>query len=278
MNVVTKSVEATIQPVESEHPNGEFELLLSTEDIDRDDENLWIEEWKQPLPKRIQIDGDHSRSIEKTVGSVVPRIEGTELRGKGPFAPTDYAQTVRQILNDPGAEGHGIGCSVTYRETKDKSGNPQRELLNAALVAVPANPKAIVLSSKSADKADGGMSASGDNPDVKHDDMVQAIHDAACHLGAQCANEIEADPGTADGANKSANTETSSTKDAGLPQESPDSDPAKAATKAAALPSAPAEVPAKAADLTADDTALAKAKELEKGRALAFLISMNTKD
>jgi hypothetical protein len=44
----------------------------------------------------------------------------------------------------------------------------------------------------------------------KHDDMIQAIHDAACHLGAQCLNEVEADPGTSDGANKSA--ETSSEK------------------------------------------------------------------
>jgi hypothetical protein len=180
--------------------------------------------------------------------------------------------------------------SVTYAEQKNQKDNSiQRELLNAAFVAIPANPEAVVLSSKSVDKADGGMSASGDNPDVKHDDMVQAIHDAACHLGAQCANEIEADPGTADGANKSlllegvvpragipdgfsASIKSSSTKDAGSPQESPDDSPAEAATKAAA--DAPAEVPAEAAEKSADDTA--PERRAARARSLAFLTKQSS--
>jgi hypothetical protein len=299
MELVTKSVEAQVIPVDSESDAGEFEVILSTEGLDRDGENLWIKEWKQPLPARIHIDGDHGRTLEKTVGSAVPRIEGNRVIGKGAYASTEYAQMVRRLVN----EGHIDKLSVTYGETKDKDGNIQRELFNAAFVAIPANPEAVVLSSKAF--ADEGkkaardflaalkqFGASGNNP-VTHDGMVQAIHDAAYHLGAQCANEIEADSGKDEGANKSAAlaalvkeglltkseiredfdlSKTSSTKSAGTPQESPDDSPAEAATKAAA--DAPAKVPAKAADDSADAAeALATS-----AKALEYLISKNFKE
>lgn len=270
MNVIQKS--ATVSTVESENPNGEFEVILSTETKDRDKENLWADEWQLPLPAKIHIDGDHGRSLDKTVGSAVPRIEDNRMVAKGIFASTPYAQMVRQLVN----EGHINSLSVTFAEHKfQKNGDiptsptgVKRELLNAAFVAIPANPEAIVLSSKSAeigDKADGGMSASGDNPDVKHDDMVQAIHDAACHLGAQCANEIEADPGTADGANKSADTETSSDK-AGTPQES--------AEESAAAETAEKSAVSAAADNSADDTA--QEQRARRARSLAFLTKQSS--
>lgn len=276
MDVVTKS--ASVATVESEHPNGEFEVILSTESLDRDDENLWADEWKQPLPARIHIDGDHGRTLEKTVGSAVPRIEGNRMVAKGTYAGTEYAQMVRQLVN----EGHINSVSVTYAERKNqKNDGVQRELLNAAFVAIPANPEAVVLASKSFEaagkemaakfksaieavlKAEGGLSASGDNPTIKHDQMVQAIHDAAYQLGAECANEIEADPGVDEGANKGA-AESSTSKEAGSPQESTEEPTAATADKAAA---------------TAEESADAvetKAKAAAKARALAFLISKTT--
>jgi hypothetical protein len=129
------------------------------------------------------------------------------------------------------------------------------------------------------------IGASGNNPSVKHDDMVQAIHDAACHLGAQCANEIEADSGEADGANKSYisakyvggggggvggcvsttpipiefEEKSSTSKEAGLPQESTEEPTAPTADKAAGT-----------ADQSADDAV--KAKTAARARALAYLI------
>jgi len=265
VNVIQKN--ATVATVESENPNGEFEVVLSTETKDRDNENLWADEWKQPLPERIHIDGDHGRSLDKTVGSAVPRIEGNRMVAKGTFASTPYAQMVRQLVN----EGHVNSLSVTYSESKSEKGEGvQRELLNAAFVAIPANPEAVVLASKAAEiKAEGGMSASGDNPTVKHDDMVQAIHDAAIHLGAQCMNDIEAQSGAADGANKdteSVTDKSSTPAEGGSPQESAEENTAAAAKAAAAV------------NESADDEAQIKAKELEKARALAFLISMNVKD
>lgn len=287
MDVVTKSVDATINPVESENPNGEFEVVLSTEALDRDGERLYTDEWKQPLPKRIQIDGDHSRSIEKTVGSVVPRIEGNKLIGKGSYAPTEYGQTIRAIASDKAAEGHGLSLSVTYGESKNqKDGKPVRELFNAGFVAIPANPECVVLSSKSVDtdlvpRVKSALEAvlkdfgaSGDNP-VTHDGMVQAIHDASYQLGAECMNMAEADPGVDEGGNKSVGTvyvdvvprlkspETSSDK-AGKPQESTDE-------------SAAADQKSAAADESADPTA-EKERLALRARSLTFLMHKSSKE
>jgi hypothetical protein len=294
VNVIQKN--ATVSTVESENPNGEFEVILSTETRDRDDENLWASEWKTPLPAKIHIDGDHGRSLDKTVGSAVPRLDGNQMVAKGTFAGTPYAQMVRQLVN----EGHINSLSVTYSESKNQKGEGvQRELLNAAFVAIPANPEAVVLASKSAKavevgamdaptlaelvaKAAGGMSASGDNPQVppKHDEMVQAVHDAACHLGAQCQNEIAADPGSADGANKSADlnlmskdemlehfdlTKSSSSKDAGLPRES--------AEESAAAETAEKSAVSAAAEESADDTA--RELRARKARSLKFLTTQS---
>lgn len=273
MDVVTKSVETGIRPIESDNPNGEFEVVLSTEALDRDGEHLWIDEWKQPLPARIHIDGDHGMTIEKTVGSVVPRIEGNQLIGKGTFAPTPYAQMVRQIVNDKDAEGHAIAMSVTFAQKKNqKDGKPQRELLNAAFVAVPANPEAVVLSSKSADivtKDDGagaGIAASGNNPVAPdsgaHTGHPQSIHDAAVALGAQCFGEIEAESIASALGDKGINTETSDTKDVGAPQDD-ESESAAAETAEKSAVSA-----------AADDDSAARAKQflLAKSRALQFTI------
>lgn len=285
MNVVTKSVEADIIPVESDVSNGEFEVILSTDALDRDNERLFADEWKTPLPTKIHFDSDHGMSVEKTVGSGEPTINDQgQMVVRGTYAGTPHAQMVRQLVK----EGHITSTSVTFQTSKtQKDAKPQRELLNGTFCAVPANPEAVVLSSKSAKpaedkplslidilKKDAGQDASGNNPTVTHDTMVQAVHDAACHLGAECSNMAEADPGTADGGNKT--VETSSTKDAGSPQESPDDSPAEVATKAAAP--APAEVPTQAAEKSADDAEVRAKGVVAEALAVAFVINQSVQE
>lgn len=170
MNVQTKSVEAAVSAVDSENPNGEFDVILSTEALDRDGEKLYIDEWKTPLPDRITFDSDHGMSVATTVGSGVPTLEDGVLRVRGIFASTEHAQNVRTLVN----EGHITKTSVAFRTIRDKKSNTvTRELLNGAFVAVPANEEAVVLSSKSAKAAEM----------PSHE---QAIHDAAVALGAMC--------------------------------------------------------------------------------------------
>jgi HK97 family phage prohead protease len=171
MNVVTKSVEATVSAVESDNPHGEFDVILSTDTLDRDGERLYLDEWKTPLPDHITIDSDHDMSVVSTVGSGKPFInDNGQIQVRGTFASTPHAQNVRTLVN----EGHIKTVSVAFRVEKNrKDGKVQRELLNAGFVAVPANPDAVVLSSKSVKSED----------EVSHEQM---IHDAALALGAMC--------------------------------------------------------------------------------------------
>ena len=145
--IITKAA-ATVTPVESENPNGEFDVILSTNDLDRDGDNLNPDEWKQPLPEHITFDSDHGMSVATTVGSGKPFInDAGQLQVRGTYASTDHAQNTRKLVS----EGHIRNVSVAYleRKAKSKDAKPERELLNGAFVAVPANPKAVVLASKS---------------------------------------------------------------------------------------------------------------------------------
>ena len=172
MDVVTKNVEAQVAPVmDSTHPSGEFDVILSTDTLDRDGERLYLDEWKMPLPDHITIDSDHDMSVVSTVGSGKPFInDAGQLQVRGTFASTSHGQNVRTLVN----EGHIKTVSVAFRVDKtQKDSKPQRELLNAGFVAVPANPDAVVLSSKTA-KKDAMMS------------HQQSIHDSAVMLGAMC--------------------------------------------------------------------------------------------
>jgi hypothetical protein len=142
----TKSVNAQVSPVDSENPNGEFELVLSDSSLDRDGEQLMPGDWQQPLPERLHFDSDHAfskgMSVPLTVGSGKPRIDKTgRLVVKGAFAGTKHGQLVRQLVK----EGHVWQASVTY--LTHKSG--KRELLNGTFTGVPSNPRAVVLASKS---------------------------------------------------------------------------------------------------------------------------------
>lgn len=180
---VTKSVEADVKPVEnSKNPNGEFVVILSKDNLDRDAENLWADEWMHPLPSKIHMDSDHAfaqgLSVPYTVGSGVPSInENGDLIVRGSYAGTPHGQLVRQLVN----EGHVWGASVSYQTRVFDDGRIERELLNGTFCGVPANPKAVVLSSKSARSIDN---KSGD---IDGEDLIKAIHDVAVALGATCS-------------------------------------------------------------------------------------------
>jgi hypothetical protein len=147
MDIQTKSVEATISDVESSSDTGEFEVVLATSDLDRDGDTLKGDEWELPLPNRIQFNTDHDHKVASTVGSAVPQLDGDKIICRGSWASTQHAQETRQLVK----EGHITTVSVAYREKRNhKSAKPSRELINGSFVVVPANPKAVVLSSKSA--------------------------------------------------------------------------------------------------------------------------------
>lgn len=149
MDVVTKAT-GTVTPVEdSKSKHGEFDVILSTSALDRDGDELHPDEWKMPLPERITFDTDHGMSVATCAGSGKPFINDKgQVQVRGTFASTPHGQATRTLLR----EGHIDSVSVAFRNLPktSKDAKPQRELLNGAFVAVPANPEAKVLEVKGA--------------------------------------------------------------------------------------------------------------------------------
>lgn len=172
--VVTKATGQLLAADEGDDaPHGAFSLVLSTPTEDRDGESLATDEWEQPLPGHITFDLDHAMSVAGTVGSGTPSIDDQgRLVVDGTYASTPLGQEVRSLVN----EGHIRTASVAFlRKTDKKDSKVTRELLNGAFVAIPANPEALILASKSG--------ARNSASDMEH---LQAIHDHAAAAGATC--------------------------------------------------------------------------------------------
>jgi hypothetical protein len=179
MDIVKK--DATITNTDDAFP-GSFEVILSAQTKDRDGDTLLKDGWKQPLPEHITFDTDHGMTVEKTVGSGVPRIddETGNLIVSGTYSSLQKAQDVRTLVN----EGHIKTTSVAFmteKTQKDGATVSVRELLNGAFVAIPSNREALVLSSK-------GLKAGARNS-AADAEKVQGIHDHATALGADCGQK-----------------------------------------------------------------------------------------
>jgi len=171
--------DATITNTDEAFP-GSFEVILSAQTKDRDGDTLLKDGWKLPLPEHITFDSDHGMTVEKTVGSGVPRIdeETGNLVVSGTYSSLPRAQEVRTLVN----EGHIRTTSVAFmseKSQKDGATVSVRELLNGAFVAIPSNREALVLSSK-------GLKAGARNS-AADAEKVQGIHDHAAALGADCS-------------------------------------------------------------------------------------------
>ncbi|MFM9261865.1 hypothetical protein ACKAMS_24830 [Rhodococcus sp. 5A-K4] len=193
-DIIRKAL-AEVSPVADtdDEPNGSFDVILSAQTLDRDGDTLTTDGWQLPLPDHITFDSDHGMSVETTVGSGKPFInDDGDLQVRGTYASTPHAQNVRTLVK----EGHIRTTSVAFMPAPntEKDASPKRELLNGAFVAIPSNRDAVVLSSKA-------FGAQGFHIDQKlgartnEDDasMIQAIHDAAHHLGASCAGAAPAE-------------------------------------------------------------------------------------
>ena len=179
MNIVRKDATITPTGADEDFP-GSFDVVLSAQTLDRDEETLLQKDWKTPLPDRITFDSDHGMSVATTVGSGEPTFnDAGEIVVSGSYSSLQRAQDVRTLVN----EGHIRTVSVAFMSTPStEKGAPKgakvRELLNGAFVAVPSNREALVLASK-------GMKVGARNSasDMEH---VQGIHDHAASMGADC--------------------------------------------------------------------------------------------
>lgn len=218
-----------------EKPYGGFKAIASDETRDRDLENLYQDEWITPLPDHITIDIDHGMSVATTVGSAHPYFEGNELWIDASFSSIERAQETRALVLEKHIRTVSVAALV---DRSQKSGKPRRELLNVGIVAVPANRNAIIFDAKSFEAANRAESIddaavkfllavkAGTAAGSSDGAMVQAIHDAAGHLGAACIVvevPVEGGPqdpsGAEDGANKGGGRDEYKTKAAVLDDE-----------------------------------------------------------
>lgn len=180
MTEVYSKAFASIESVDEKDygPHGGFTAVLSTPSEDRDGDELFRDEWKSFTQERYPLDIDHGMSVADTIGSFVPYFDGQKMMMDARFANTAKAQEVRALVTpDESGIRHIQSVSVAFMVDKTKkSGTPRRELLNAGIVAIPANRDAVILASKAASALKDAFSdkTEGDVPE----EVVKAVQEA----------------------------------------------------------------------------------------------------
>lgn len=169
---------------DSTHPNGEFEVILSAQTLDRDGEVIDAKAF-EPLPDSIPFHAFHD--FNDPIGRGVPFYDGDVLKARGVFASTPRAQEIRTLVSE-GVIGHtSVGfMAATCKDADD--GVPhitKGELLEGSFVSVPANREAAVLAAKEFDiKAAGGFApravrkAHGMTANELRDALERAVREA----------------------------------------------------------------------------------------------------
>lgn len=166
---------ATVKDIASESVNGEFEIVMSTDSVDRDGEVI-VKGAFDPLPESIPVHAFHD--FNDPIGRAVPTYnEAGQLVGRGFYASTARAQEVRQLVNDGVIAHTSVGFMAADRQKHE--GGPTEiksaELLEVSFVSVPSNRDARVLAAK-------GLYEKGTKGE-----RLQQIHDLAVQNGADCA-------------------------------------------------------------------------------------------
>lgn len=173
---------AEVKAAASEHPNGEFEIVMSTDSVDRDGEII-VKGAFDPLPESIPVHAFHD--FNDPIGRAVPGYNDQgQLVGRGFYAGTPRAQEIRQLVTD-GVIGHtSVGFMAAERD--DKGDGPVKitgaELLEVSFVSVPSNRDARVLAAKHLLNEKVGA-----RNNLKDTERLQLAHDLMVENGAVCA-------------------------------------------------------------------------------------------
>lgn len=181
---------AEVRSAESDNPNGEFEVILSAETVDRDGEVIDSKAF-EPLPESIPFHAFHD--FNDPIGRGVPFYdEDGTLKARGIFASTPRAQEIRTLVAE-GVIGHtSVGFMAAVRKDAEEAPHvTSGELLEGSFVSVPSNREAAVLMVKGYDAKAGSRNS------TKDAERLQNIHDLAVSNGAVCAaTESHTEPAT----------------------------------------------------------------------------------
>lgn len=179
---------AEVKAAESENPNGEFEVILSAETVDRDGEVIDAKAF-EPLPESIPFHAFHD--FHDPIGRAVPFYDGDVLKARGSFASTPRAQEIRTLVAE-GVIGHtSVGFMAATRKDGDDAPHiTAGELLEGSFVSVPSNREAAVLMAKGYE----AVAKAGARNSTKDSERLQHAHDLLVENGAKCAATEEATP------------------------------------------------------------------------------------
>lgn len=121
--------------------DGEFEVVATTEGVDRDGEVIKVSGWDftnfQKSP--VLLWGHDYGSLP--IGAVTDiRVEGTSVIARGVFARSEFAQEVRALYDDGFLKTVSVGFIPHERTGATIT---KAELLELSFVSVPANPDAL---------------------------------------------------------------------------------------------------------------------------------------
>ncbi len=140
----TKEMKKMVEKITKAEDSGKFEVVITTEDVDRAGEIIDVNGWDLEFYKENPVVLWAHNYIQPQIGLTENiRIENGKLIASGRFAPEEanpFAQQVRKLYEG----GFVRSASVGFLE-KEREGNKitKAELLEWSFVPVPANPFAL---------------------------------------------------------------------------------------------------------------------------------------
>lgn len=134
-------VQASIKATSDASDTGSFEVVITTENLDRYNEVIKLDGWELEhyMKNPVVLWGHDHFTLPIGVASSVEIIDG-KMIAKGKFAPHQHAQDIRNLYD----LGVVRATSVGFIE-KERQGNliTKAELIEFSFVSVPANPYAL---------------------------------------------------------------------------------------------------------------------------------------
>jgi HK97 family phage prohead protease len=160
-----KALRAEVKALETDNPAGEFEAIISTEQLDRDEERIAVGAFA-PLPETIPLFIAHDwREKALPVGRGRPYYAGAMLKIRGVFASSTRGQELRGLVNEGIVDGMSVGFLNAQRKNVDGVRTVLKgELFEASFTALPTNTEALILASKT---FGGGASSSVSKKEIQ---------------------------------------------------------------------------------------------------------------
>lgn len=143
-----KQAIAWIEVKVEEDKDRTFDVVATTEDVDRDQETIKVNGWDtKNWEKNPVILANHSYTIENIIGKGLKfYTSGGQKRLKWVFSKTNpLGKLARDLYNEWMLKAVSVWFMVLQRNEKDRKIIEKAELLETSFVAVPCNPNAISL-------------------------------------------------------------------------------------------------------------------------------------